>query len=223
MTRFLRMKKKLIAAGVVAGLLVSATVAAAWFVRDDGTFHVCVFQGNIGDTHVIRALEPGEICGPGEEEVVINLQGPKGDTGATGATGAQGPKGDTGAQGPKGDTGATGAKGDTGAQGPKGDTGAQGPKGDTGAAGAPGLSNVEQVVGPPILIVSGVVGGSGTAFVSCPAGKKVLGGGWDTDPKKGSAMASLPNGQGWRADVFVGGLQGTTFLTAWAICANAAP
>ena len=76
-----------------------------------------------GDIRAVTAVDFDLItCG----QVLANIKGPKGDTGA------QGPKGDTGAQGSKGDTG---PKGDTGAQGPKGDTGAQGPKGDTGANG----------------------------------------------------------------------------------------
>lgn len=61
-------------------------------------------------------------------QMVLDLQGPKGDTGATGPKGDTGPKGATGAQGIKGDTGAIGPqgiKGDTGA------TGSTGPKGDS--------------------------------------------------------------------------------------------
>ena len=64
-----------------------------------------------GDIRAVTAVDFDLItCG----QVLANIKGPKGDTGA------QGPKGDTGATGPKGD------KGDTGAQGPKGDKGAQG-------------------------------------------------------------------------------------------------
>lgn len=73
----------------------------------------------------------------------MNLQGPRGDTGAQGPkgekgdTGAQGPKGDTGVQGPKGETGSRGPKGDTGEQGPQGNVGPQGPQGPTGPKGDP--------------------------------------------------------------------------------------
>ena len=65
-------------------------------------------------------------------QMVVDLQGPKGDTGATGP---QGPKGETGATGPQGPKGETGA---TGPQGPKGDTGATGPQGVQGDKGATG-------------------------------------------------------------------------------------
>ena len=67
-----------------------------------------------GDIRAVTAVDFDLItCG----QVLANIKGPKGDTGA------QGPKGDTGTQGPKGDTGAQGPKGDTGA------TGSQGPQG----------------------------------------------------------------------------------------------
>lgn len=52
-----------------------------------------------GDIRAVTAVDFDLItCG----QVLANIKGPKGDTGATG------PKGDTGTQGPKGDTGATG-------------------------------------------------------------------------------------------------------------------
>jgi hypothetical protein len=57
-----------------------------------------------------------------------------------------------------------------GLQGPKGDPGAQGSKGD---AGAPGISGREWVVGAEVSVNPGQVG---TAQVTCPAGKKVMGG-----------------------------------------------
>ena len=75
-------------------------------------------------------------------QMVVDLQGPKGDTGATGP---QGPKGDTGATGPQGPKGSTG---ETGPQGPKGDTGDQGPKGETGATGARGATGPTGPAGP---------------------------------------------------------------------------
>src|SRR6267378_5283418 len=111
MTRLFKFKKRLIAATVVAGLLLSATAALAWFT-DDGTLHICIFEGNFGDVHTIRALLPGEACGGGETAVTLNLQGPPGPQGPAGPTGATGA---TGAAGATGATGATGAAGPTGA------------------------------------------------------------------------------------------------------------
>ena len=91
---------------------------------------------------------------------IVNIKGPKGDTGLTGP---KGDKGETGATGPQGPQGATGVKGDTwrpsvdasgnltwtinngstqpsaiNIKGPKGDTGLQGPKGDKGETGLQG-------------------------------------------------------------------------------------
>lgn len=124
-------------------------------------------------------------------DITLADQGPKGDagprgaTGATGATGAAGPKGDTGPQGPKGDTGPQGPKGDTGPQGPKGDTGpagAVGPRGAvgaTGATGATGPSGANGVSGYQRVSVARNVPANFLAAqsVTCPNGKKVLGGG----------------------------------------------
>jgi hypothetical protein len=56
-------------------------------------------------------------------------------------------------------------------QGPQGDPGAQGPKGD---AGAPGVSGRQYVIGAEVSVNPGQLGG---AQVTCPAGKKVMGGG----------------------------------------------
>jgi len=56
--------------------------------------------------------------------------------------------------------------------------GPQGPKGDTGAAGAPGAAGIsgrELVFGPFTTLAAGAYG---DAEVSCPAGKKPVGGGW---------------------------------------------
>jgi hypothetical protein len=134
-------------------------------------------------------------------------QGPAGPAGPAGPQGDVGPKGDTGAPGSKGDTGATGPQGPAGpagAAGPKGDTGATGPQGVQGAAGLPGvqgaigpqgLTGPQGPVGPqgPAGIITGhqVVSTalstvtltgiqSTTAFATCPAGKRVFGGGYET-------------------------------------------
>jgi hypothetical protein len=69
---------------------------------------------------------------------------------------------------PAGPRGEKGEKGDAGAQGPKGD------KGDTGAAGAPGISGLQTILGAGVSVDPGQ---HGSASATCPAGKKVLGGG----------------------------------------------
>src|SRR5438094_8816546 len=136
MTRLFRFKKRLIALGIAASLALSASAALAWFT-DDGTLHLCIFEGNFGDVHSIRALLPGEDCGPGESAVDINLQGTPGPEGPAGPTGPTGP------QGPKGDTGATGA---TGAEGPAGTGGPSAYGQINGIANPPTVSNSKNIV-----------------------------------------------------------------------------
>jgi hypothetical protein len=57
---------------------------------------------------------------------------------------------------------------------PAGPQGPQGPNGDKGDSGAPGISGYERIVGQGPVLNSG---DHATATASCPAGKKVLGGG----------------------------------------------
>lgn len=84
------------------------------------------------------ALSAGDYVFVEGYQMVVDLQGPKGDTGA------QGPKGE------KGDTGAKGAAGATGPQGPKGATGATGPKGADG-------TKIYVQSGAPTGVASGTV------------------------------------------------------------------
>lgn len=83
------------------------------------------------------ALSAGDYVFVEGYQMVVDLQGPKGDTGA------QGPKGEKGDTGAKGATGATGPTGPQGPQGEKGDTGATGPQGKTGATGPQGPQGVK--------------------------------------------------------------------------------
>jgi len=93
-----------------------------------------------------------------------------------------GPAGPQGPQGPKGDKG---DKGDPGTPGLKGD------KGDPGPQGLPGISGHQVVNDIHVLLGST----SGATFVStCPAGKRILGGGTITFNKKVQVLASYPNG-----------------------------
>lgn len=92
-------------------------------------------------------------------QLPVGSAGPQGIPGPGGVTG---PAGAAGPQGPKGDTGAAGA------------TGPPGAKGDTGAQGAPGVSGYERVMSATL---ANPAGAQSTNAVSCPAGKRVLGGG----------------------------------------------
>jgi hypothetical protein len=125
--------------------------------------------------------------------------------------GPQGPKGDKGDMGDKGD------KGDPGIQGPKGDTGAAGQQGNPGPPGVSALQEVTKI-GPTLA-----PGQSGEVFVSCPAGKKALGGEFFSQPGAYMApdafQAGGGSGPGWylRAKN-VGAVSGE--LDVQVLCAN---
>jgi len=137
--------------------------------------------------------------------------------------GPQGPQGPRGAQGPKGQ------------KGPKGDKGAKGDTGAKGAAGVSGYEVVNQTFKEVFIENSGGMRGlSEVKTVSCPAGKRVIGGGTNlgTNPTQNGQQRSVsvslsgPNGAGtgWSAQLFnnetTGG--GTSIdLQVYAICASA--
>jgi hypothetical protein len=168
----------------------------------DGTHLLTVVRG---PSEKDRASFHAHVGSPGQ-----GLAGPAGAPGQKGDAGPAGPKGDAGAVGPKGDAGAAGPKGDTGAQGPagsvgpKGDAGATGPQGVQGASGLPGVQGLtgpaglpgpqgpvgpqgqagiitgHQVVSTALSTVTLTGIQSTTAFATCPAGKRVFGGGYET-------------------------------------------
>jgi hypothetical protein len=91
---------------------------------------------------------------PKTEKVVVEVPGPKGNSGPQGekgSQGSQGPIGETGPQGPQGIQGLPGSPGEAGAsglQGLPGDIGAQGPSGANGEIGLPGPKGIQGDVGP---------------------------------------------------------------------------
>ncbi len=161
--------------------------------------------------------------------------GMKGDTGPAGADGAQGPIGLTGVAGPKGDTGPTGAtgpKGDTGAgvPGPKGDTGptgATGPKGDTGAAGAIDVNSIKYIASTIQFSVPGTSNGGGSANPAhsalCPAGNKVVGGGFRFGAHTLSVKVvpvtngPFPDGSGWGVEFLISTDRAGDFHTSYTV------
>jgi Collagen triple helix repeat (20 copies) len=129
---------------------------------------------------------------------------------------AAGPQGAQGPQGSKGDTGAPGAQG---AQGIPGTPGAKGDKGDTGAAGAPGVSGWQKVLVSPTIIQPGGTNGS---TAQCPAGKKVLGGGYYAFDGMVVVSYSGPNtlqDTSWHVDAKNVDSKDAT-IQAFVICAN---
>jgi Collagen triple helix repeat (20 copies) len=157
--------------------------------------------------------------------------GPRGETGPQGQPGERGPAGPAGSAGENGAPGAPGKdgapgekgpKGDTGDRGPQGSQGERGPTGPQGPQGAPGLSGVETVTANNF---SQQVRLEASQTVTCPAGKRVIGGGAEVlsqfPERKTGLLYSHPNGNnGWAA-------AGRTYepatgvnLTVYAICAN---
>lgn len=95
--------------------------------------------------------------------------------------------------------------------GPKGDTGAQGPKGDPG-----GFSGYEIVTNVDTLLPN-----SGLHVVAtCPAGKKVLGGGYSSSYNLATERSHpINNGTAW--DIFVNDTDNAgQGVAVYAICAN---
>ena len=139
----------------------------------------------------------------------------KGDIGDTGATGAKGDTGATGSQGPQGPTGATGPAG------PQGSNGSPGPQ------GVPGLSGLQYITGTPFTLLRQM---TGTATATCPAGLRVISGGYTTtaptdsqaDPFDIQVFSSIFNGMtGWSVSAKNSAHpnNASLVLTAYAICA----
>jgi hypothetical protein len=133
-----------------------------------------------------------------------------------------------------------GPAGPQGPKGQKGQKGDKGPKGDTGAKGAPGANGVSgyEVVSQTFKEVfiensGGFRGLSEVKTVSCPAGKRAIGGGTDlgTSPTQNgqqrsvSVSMSAPNGTGtgWSVQLFNNEVSGggtSIDLKVYAICAS---
>jgi Collagen triple helix repeat (20 copies) len=94
----------------------------------------------------------------------VGARGPRGARGPAGLQGIQGPAGPQGVQGPAGPQGASSS--------------VPGPPGPTGAAGPPGPT--DSLVTAPVSAttpISAPLGTVASATATCPAGKKILGGG----------------------------------------------
>jgi hypothetical protein len=108
-----------------------------------------------------------------------------------------------------------------GVTGPRGDAGSQG---NPGAPGVPGVSGLELVTNE----VSGVMVNNGDSYfldATCPAGKKVIGGGCNTESGALIPIRSIPNSQFWECRFYnsaaypIAGL----FFGAYAVCATTLP
>ena len=134
-----------------------------------------------------------------------------------GPVGPQGPQGGRGDAGPQG---IQGERGERGLIGPTGETGAIGPQGPAGGIGRSGVSAWERVVG------TSVEGGSGfliNAIATCPTGKNVISGGYESTGGMMSPSAVIRDNfpytdNAWivRSYAYDGG---SYSIRAWAICA----
>jgi hypothetical protein len=204
--------------------------------------------GPVGVTGATGAIGPTGNTGNTGAQGLQGPQGVQGPVGATGATGAIGAAGSIGPQGVAGPAGATGPAGANGANGPQG---VAGPQGATGAAGSIGPQGVAGVSGYE-LVTSGpqyvniysppnpyvVTPPPQSITVSCPAGKKVLGGGADTVAGFSGPSSWIPtlssssptaDGRGWQASGYALGMGFQTggvvvsqgvYMSVWAICAT---
>jgi hypothetical protein len=78
----------------------------------------------------------------------------------------------------------------------QGPGGPQGLKGDKGDAGAPGVSGYEIVIANALVAANA----DGSVTAACPAGKKVLGGGWaDTGDFRARGSRPSADGASWLA------------------------
>jgi hypothetical protein len=164
------------------------------------------FRPTTGEMYVIGLPELPRECKPGDRMLGFPT-GPQGPAGPAGAPGPAGPQGPPGAAGPQGPTGAAGVQGPPGAQGP------QGPPGQSGVSGY-------QVVSSGNLSVGGVIPyNTNNGFVSCPQGKRSVGGGFSSDVGV-SAISSTPGTIGWGARVHNAG-PGTRTFKVHAVCITA--
>ena len=189
MRRFATRRGRWFALGAVVGAGLAGTAALGAIPDSSGVIHGC-YQKNVGNLRVVDtsgganadSCRPSEIAiswsqtGPQGPAGPPGPPGPQGATGPQGPQGPPGPQGATGPAGPQGPAGPRGATGPAGPQGPVGPQGPTGPRGATGPQGPPGVANYQIVVNN---LTNQSLGPNGERIQSatCPAGKRVLGGG----------------------------------------------
>ena len=167
----------------LAGGVAYATVPSSGTGVIDGCY-----QKRNGTLRIIDA-DAGESCLGSETPISWSQQGPRGDVGPAGAAGPQG------APGPQGPIGPPGPQGEAGPPGPKGEPGKDG-LGVTPLSCQPGwyVSGIDasgsivcKDLPEPTLSVIKVdarasvpFAGGAVAEANCPAGYKLVGGGWGT-------------------------------------------
>jgi hypothetical protein len=159
------------------------------------------------------AVAPSDLSAAVQDLIAAAVTGPAGPEGPEGPAGPAG--GPVGPQGPEGPQGEVGPQGPEGPQGEVGTRGPAGPAGDAGATGPAGISAYELVTNQ-----AGFSGqGSKTVSVSCPAGTKPLGGGYQSSVPV-NVSASVPTESGWTVTVNRTSGKGAYTVTVTATCAQ---
>jgi hypothetical protein len=198
------MRSKLLWAVLALAVVLGITTAASATTRSLITGKM-IAQHTINSKHLVNhTIKAHDLS----QTLVTSLRG---------QTGPAGPQGVAGPQGLKGDTGATGATGATGPQGPAGPQGVAGPKGGLDLSKIDFVSSTHHVVafGTDHVI---------TAF--CPAGHKVVGGGFDVllgDTKLVNVFTSQPVSDlsGWTIRVVNASTTTDATVEAHAVCVSA--
>ena len=185
--------KRLVPAVAALALVVVAGAAYATIPRAGGVIDAC-YESRTGVLRLIDA-EAGKRCLSRETLISWNE------------------KGDPGPPGPQGPTGPKGDQGETGPVGPQGPTGSQGPP---GPAGSPGVSGWEIVTNRRGDVP---YNGYATVTADCPAGKKVVGGGFGVGSAEVVESAPSINGTSWVAEARGTNLFSDGWISALAVCA----
>jgi hypothetical protein len=209
--------------GALAGLLIVSAGAGASASAKQPTFRACVELVGSALTRGDLKLRPDAGCPAGTRPIGWSVRGERGPAGPRGRMGPQGP------EGPTGPAGAAGPKGDAGPVGPPGPAGSTGPAGPTGPVGPAGPTDSQIVEGTAVSTPFNAPAGTiFTATATCPAGKKVLGGGFQLSVTitaqfaRVDGMGSYPSGpSAWTASgiVFSTLVGAAASIKPWAVCA----
>lgn len=179
-----RLKSPLVSA-IVSALVTASLVGGVAIAQTSSTGVITACVGQNGN---LRLVDDASECRGQETVITWNQQGPEGP---------QGPAG--GPEGP---------------QGPEGPEGPAGPQGEQGIQGEPGVDGIDGVSGwvqANNLDVPASPNSFAQAVASCPAGKKVLGGGFhgsavvdETGTQRLEILHSRPTsgGTGWEVSGF---------------------
>jgi hypothetical protein len=124
-------------------------------------------------------------------------------------TGRRGPQGPAG---PQGEPGAAGVPGVAGPQGSAGSTGAPGARGGFDPSALTYTGTAKVPVGPRTI---------GYLHTDCPAGSKVLGGGFSAPGGSVYSSEPGPDGAGWYVSVFNPSTTDSLNAVAFAVCGGA--